>query len=330
MSKLTERQYFCTILTLLLNMNIKDLRIVFLGTPDFAVASLAAMIDAGLNVVAVVTSPDKPAGRGRKLQGSAVKEYALQKELPVLQPEKLRSPEFLEELASYQADIQVVVAFRMLPETVWNMPPMGTINVHASLLPQYRGAAPIHWAIINGEQETGVTTFQLQHEIDTGNLLLQEKLNISETDNLGTVYEKLMKLGADLLVKTLNGLAAGNIEAQVQDTQQNLKPAPKINKETGKINWQQSTDQVFNLIRGLSPVPGAYTEIDGKMLKIFKAEKDYSSSQGHAGEWQSDHKTFLKFACSDGWIHCLEVQLAGKKRMSIDDFLRGVKLQDHQ
>ncbi len=303
------------------------MRIIFMGTPDFAVASLKALLDAGQNVVAVVTSPDKPAGRGQKLHQSAVKLFALENNLPVLQPEKLRAPDFLTALQSYQADLQVVVAFRMLPEVVWNMPPMGTINVHASLLPQYRGAAPINHAIINGEKESGVTTFLLQQEIDTGNILLNEKVNIEDNDTAGILHDKLMHAGARTLIKTIEGLKNGSITAIPQDEtdSKSLKHAPKIFKEDCVIDWNNSTEQVYNKIRGLSPYPAAYTLLDGKVLKIYEANKEQNSSKKTAGTFDTDGKSFLKFNTTDGCINLISLQIEGKKRMSVEEFLRGYR-----
>lgn len=308
----------------------RNLRIVFMGTPEFAVASLDALVNAEYNIVGVVTAPDKPAGRGMKPQESPVKKYALEKGLRILQPEKLKNPLFLEELAALEADLQVVVAFRMLPEVVWSMPRMGTINVHASLLPQYRGAAPINWAIINGEKETGITTFKLQHEIDTGNILLQEKLLIGEDETAGELHNKMKMLGAELLVKTVKLLAQGVIQEQEQDSladRQNteLKHAPKIFTQTCKIDWNRPVAEVYNLIRGLSPYPAAFTELHGKILKIYKAEKEITIPSSHPGGVESDKKTHLKFACADGYIKVKELQLEGKKRMNVEDFLRGYK-----
>ncbi len=306
----------------------QDLKIIFFGTPDFAVASLDALMHADANVVAVVTAPDKPAGRGKQLQASAVKEYALAKNLPVLQPEKLKNPEFVAELKALGADLHVVVAFRMLPEVVWNMPAMGTINVHASLLPQYRGAAPINWAIINGEKETGVTTFKLQHEIDTGNILLQHRVAIEPEDNIGTLYQKLMHEGGRLLVETVEGLAAGTLEevAQADVAEGELKHAPKIFKEHTHINWHQPVEHIHNLIRGLSPVPAAYTMLQDKFLKIYHAH--YLLDDAHhlpPGTMHTDNKTFMRFAASDGWLYVDEVQQEGKKRMDVEAFLRGFR-----
>ncbi len=305
----------------------KDLRIVFLGTPDFAVASLKALIEAGANVVAVITAPDKPAGRGKQIQQSAVKQYALTQNLPVLQPEKLKNPEFLAELATYKADLQVVVAFRMLPLAVWDMPPMGTINVHGSLLPQYRGAAPINWAVINGEVETGVTTFKLKHEIDTGDILLQQKVAILQEDNVGTLYEKLMQAGAALIVTTVKGLAAGELkEIPQKDTPlAELKNAPKIFKEHTKIDWSQPVLAIHNLIRGMSPYPVALTELQGKVFKIYESHIEVADHGKEVGSYDTDGKSYLRFAAADGWVYADVVQQEGKKRMDIVSFLRGFR-----
>ncbi len=305
----------------------KELRIVYMGTPEFAVTSLKTLVEAGCQVVAVITAPDKPAGRGMEVQQSAVKKYAVSKNLPVLQPEKLKNPAFLEELKALKADLQICVAFRMLPESVWNMPPMGTINLHGSLLPQYRGAAPINWAVINGEQETGVTTFRLKHEIDTGDILLQESFPIKETDTAGTVHDIMMHIGAALLLKTVKGLANNSLKEmpQLLSTNATLHHAPKIFTETCRINADQTTDAVYNLIRGLSPYPAAFTFLKGKKLKIYQAEKVKTTPDRAAGEFSSDGKTFLHLACADGWLNLLEIQLEGKKRMSTVDFLRGYR-----
>lgn len=304
------------------------MRIIFMGTPDFAVASLKALIEAGEHVVAVVTAPDKPAGRGQKIHQSAVKQYALSQNLPVLQPEKLRDPDFLEELRSYRADLQIVVAFRMLPEVVWNMPPMGTINVHASLLPQYRGAAPINHAIINGEKESGVTTFLLQHEIDTGHILLSAKVSIEESDNAGVLHDKLMQLGADTLLKTVQGLRKGSLTPIPQDeiATNKIKHAPKIFKEDCLIDWNKETTQVYNQIRGLSPYPTAYTLLDGKVLKIYEAKMETTADSNLPGTYTTDGKTFLKFATVNGYIEVIILQIEGKKRMTTEEFLRGYRL----
>lgn len=310
-------------------MNYKDLRIVFMGTPEFAVASLDALVLAGCNVVGVITAPDKPAGRGMKLTESAVKKYAVEKGLPVLQPEKLKNPSFLEELRSLHADLQIVVAFRMLPEVVWNMPPLGTINVHGSLLPAYRGAAPINWAIINGEKETGVTTFKLQHQIDTGNILLQERIPIGDDETAGELHDVMKEVGAKLLVKTIKGLAENNIEEVPQQNErlsEAQQHAPKIFTDTCKIDWTKGTDDIYNLIRGLSPYPAAFTFLQDKLLKIYKAKKEHTAHQAQPGSYHSDGKTYLRFACADGYMYAQDVQLEGKKRMTIEDFLRGFRL----
>jgi methionyl-tRNA formyltransferase len=310
-------------------MNYKDLRIVFMGTPAFAVASLDALLQAEYNIVAVVTSPDKPAGRGMKLSESAMKKYAVEKELKVLQPEKLKDPEFINELELLQADIQIVVAFRMLPEIIWNMPPMGTINLHASLLPNYRGAAPINWAVINGEKQTGVTTFKLQHEIDTGNILLQKSFDINENETAGDVHDKMKIIGGELLLETLKGLADNSLKEipQLSIVNSQLpKSAPKIHTETCKINWDKTIDEVHNLIRGLSPYPGSFTFLNNKMLKIYRSKKEYVKHEHTVGDVLSDNKTFLKFACNNGYIYVSELQLEGKKKMNIEDFLRGNKI----
>lgn len=305
------------------------MRIIFMGTPDFAVASLKALIEAGEEVVAVVTGPDKPAGRGQKMHSSAVKQFAVSQNIPVLQPVKLRDPEFLEELKSFQADLQVVVAFRMLPEIVWNMPPKGTINVHASLLPNYRGAAPINHAILNGEKSSGVTTFLLQHEIDTGNILFFTEVPITESDNAGDLHDKLMVAGAELLIKTVNAIKEGNVNPIPQDelsSNQELKHAPKIFKEDCLIDWDKSTEEVFNQIRGLSPYPAAFTYLDDKVLKIYSAEKEVVGHSEKPGSYISDGKTNIKFAAADGFISLSEIQIEGKKRMAVTDFLRGYRL----
>ncbi len=301
------------------------MRIVFMGTPDFAVASLDALVQANFDVVAVVTAPDRP-GRGQKLNESAVKKYAVEKHIPVLQPEKLKNAEFLETLASYKADLQVVVAFRMLPEVVWNMPPKGTINLHGSLLPQYRGAAPINHAIINGEKESGVTTFFLTHEIDTGNIILSDSVAIADNENAGDLHDKLMYIGAKLLVKTLKAIEAGEVSEQAQPQSGDLKHAPKIFKDDCKIDWNNQAQTIYNLIRGLSPYPTAFTFLNDKTLKVFKAEIEDKEPGIVAGGFLTDGKTYLKFATKDGFIKLLDIQYEGKKRMLIEDFLRGMRL----
>jgi methionyl-tRNA formyltransferase len=290
------------------------------------VASLQALIENGMQVVAAVTAPDKPAGRGMKLQQSAVKKYAVEKNIPVLQPEKLKSPEFLDELRSYHADVQVVVAFRMLPEVVWNMPPLGTINVHASLLPNYRGAAPINWAIINGEKETGVTTFKLQHEIDTGHILLQSTVGITEQDTAGTLHDKLMTAGAALIVDTLHQVEKGHVAEKPQIVLHDYKHAPKLFTETCLIDWNHTTEHVYNLIRGLSPYPAAFTIVNDKKMKLFLCSKIIHTHQLQPGTLLSDNKHSIRFACTDGFIEVNELQLEGKTRMKTDDFLRGNKI----
>ena len=304
------------------------MRIIFLGTPDFAVASLKALVENNYNVVAVVTAPDRPAGRGRKLREPAVKEFAKAQGIPVLQPVKLRDPKFLEQLKGFNADIQVVVAFRMLPEIVWDMPPLGTINVHASLLPQYRWAAPINHALINGETETVVTTFKLKHEIDTGGILLQDKISIEKEDNAGSLHDKLMVLGADLLVKTLEKIQDDSVTPTDQSEllgDSEVKHAPKIFKEDGIIDFKNNGEEIINQIRGLSPYPGAHTTLDGKTLKIYHATFEPSTRPLSAGEVNSDGKDYLKISCKDGQINILNLQLEGKKRMAVKDFLKGYR-----
>ncbi len=311
-------------------MNEKELpsiRIVFMGTPEFAVASLDALVKAGYCIAAVVTVPDKPAGRGMKMNESAVKKYAVETGLKILQPEKLKNPQFLDELRSLHADLQVVVAFRMLPELVWSMPPMGTINLHGSLLPQYRGAAPINWAIINGEKETGVTTFKLQQEIDTGNILLSEKIPVGENETAGELHDRMKETGARLLTKTVKGIVDGTLKETPQRDlpPTDLKHAPKIFTETCRIDWTKPVDEVYDLIRGLSPFPAAFTYLDDKMLKIYRSEKEERVPAAPAGHYETDKKTYLRFACRDGYIRLQEIQLEGKKKMNIEDFLRGYR-----
>ena len=307
------------------------MRIVFMGTPEFAVPCLDILVKNNYEVVGVVTMPDKPAGRGQQIQQSAVKKYALLHGLKILQPEKLKSEEFINELKSLNADIQIVVAFRMLPEAVWNMPPKGTYNLHASLLPQYRGAAPINWALINGETETGVTTFKLQHEIDTGNILFQQKVTLNENTTTGELHDTLMEVGAKLILKTVEAIDTNTIQLQEQtkfiSTSNELKHAPKIFKETCKINWNETPEFIHNLIRGLSPYPTAWTEIlvnnTPHLVKIFSSSKENSNHNLTTGTCISDNKTYLKVACKNGFIHINELQLAGKKRLNIIEFLKG-------
>ena len=324
-------------------MNKQDLRIVYMGTPEFAVESLKALVEGGYNVVGVVTMPDKPMGRhGSHLSMSPVKQYALEQNLKVLQPEKLKDPEFLEQLESLHADLQIVVAFRMLPEVVWAMPHLGTFNLHASLLPQYRGAAPINWAVINGETETGVTTFFLQHEIDTGEVIRQVRIPIADTDNVGIVHDKLMEVGARLVTETVDKIIDGTLRTVEQDLMigENdiLKPAPKIFRDTCRINWDQPQKRVYDFIRGLSPYPAAWTvlESDGKQteIKIYESRKLDTANvpdgiSNSPGTIWTDGKKFLRAATSDGWLDILLLQQAGKKRMPVADFLRGFKILEN-
>ncbi|WP_167605951.1 methionyl-tRNA formyltransferase [Maribellus sediminis] len=309
----------------------KDLRIVFMGTPDFAVASLQKLVENGYNVVGVITAPDRPAGRGKQLAESAVKKYAVANSLKVLQPEKLKNPEFLAELEALNADLQVVVAFRMLPEVVWAMPRLGTFNLHGSLLPQYRGAAPLNWAVINGETKTGVTTFLLDHEIDTGKILFKKEIDIWENDTVGTIHDSLMEIGAGLVVETVDALASGDYKAIPQEElagETEIKHAPKIFKDDCKIDWSKDVESVRNLIRGLSPYPAAWTtlvheksgqEISAKMFFVMHADGKTTKP----GSIETDGKNYLKVACGDGWLQITDIQLAGKKRMKTNDFLRG-------
>lgn len=302
------------------------MKIVFMGTPDFAVASLAKLVENGCEVVAVITAPDKPSGRGLQMHETPVKKYAVSQNIPVLQPEKLKNPEFLEQLRSYQADLQVVVAFRMLPEVVWNMPTIGTFNLHGSLLPQYRGAAPINWAVINGDTETGVTTFFIQQEIDTGNIIFAEKEPILQDDNAGTVHDKLMERGANLVLKTVRAIEAGKYPQISQQMDVELKVAPKIFKETCQIDWNQSAEKVHNFVRGLSPYPAAWAILAEKTCKIYQSEiGDLANDESEIGAFKTDGKTFLAFRCSDKWLNIKELQLEGKKRMGIEEFLRGFR-----
>lgn len=316
-------------------MDKKDLRIVYMGTPDFAVESLKRLVEGGYNVVGVITMPDKPMGRhGSVLQPSPVKEYALSQGLRILQPERLKDEAFVEELRSLKADLQIVVAFRMLPEVVWNMPPMGTFNLHASLLPQYRGAAPINWAIINGDKQTGITTFFLQHEIDTGEVIQQVAIPIEDSDDAEIVHDKLMMLGGDLVIETVDSIIAGNVkpipQEQMHTSDEELRPAPKIFKDTCRIDWNMGVKRVYDFVRGLSPYPAAWTELctkDGvrQVMKIYKTAKVFEEHNMNVGEVLTDHKTYMKIAVKDGFIDILQLQLAGKKKMEITDFLRGYR-----
>ncbi len=299
------------------------MRIVFMGTPEFAVTSLDILVKNGFEVVAVVTAVDKPAGRGNQLQQSAVKKYALEHGLRVLQPEKLKAPGFIEELTALKPDLQVVVAFRMLPEVVWNLPPMGTINLHGSLLPAYRGAAPINWAVINGETETGVTTFFLQHEIDTGSIIQQTKMPIGPDENAGEVHDRMMALGAETMLNTVKEIQAGTAKGTPQEMGGNYPHAPKIFREDCKIDWNKPVDEVYNHIRGLSPYPAAWTELDGKTLKIYSAKKELTSHGKAPGFADTDGKQYLRFATPDGYILAEELQLEGKKRLGVKEFLLG-------
>lgn len=321
-------------------MKKEDLRIVYMGTPEFAVESLRRLVEGGYNVVGVITMPDKPVGRHQDtLQASAVKQYAMAHGLPVLQPEKLKDPAFLEQLRALRADLQIVVAFRMLPEVVWAMPPLGTFNLHASLLPQYRGAAPINWAVINGETETGVTTFFLRHEIDTGAVIRQVRVPIADTDNVGIVHDKLMEVGGQLVVDTVDRILAGDVHPVPQEEMPDcgtLKAAPKIFKETCRMDWQGKTlKQLHDFVRGLSPYPAAWTEMQdasGKVysLKIFATEKEAGTPEEPTGTILSDGRTYLKVAVDGGYLHLTELQIAGKKRMRTEDFLRGFRMPDGQ
>jgi methionyl-tRNA formyltransferase len=306
------------------------MRIVFMGTPQFAVASLDELIKAGATIVGVITAPDKPAGRGQKVSESAVKQYAVEHGLKVLQPTNLKDPAFLTELKALNAELQVVVAFRMLPEEVWTMPAKGTINLHASLLPHYRGAAPINWVLINGEKETGVTTFFLKHEIDTGDILFTEKITLTGHETAGELHDRLMNKGAGLLVKTVKAVESGRYNEHPQSTFLTegtaLKTAPKIYKDNCNIDWNQPALTVYNHIRGLSPVPAAYTMLNEKTFKIYKADYQETEPGIQPGGFVTDGKTHLKFAAKDGFINVTDVQLEGKKRMAVEEFLRGVKL----
>lgn len=296
-----------------------------MGTPDFAVATLQALVENGKNVVAVITVPDKPAGRGQKLQVSSVKQYAVAQGIPVMQPEKLRNTNFLAELQSYQADLQIVVAFRMLPEVVWSMPKKGTFNLHGSLLPQYRGAAPINWAVMNGETETGVTTFFIEKEIDTGNIIFSDKLEISVSDSAGTVHDRMMHIGAALVIKTVEAIETNTAPSSPQPEFETLKAAPKIFKETCEINWNKPAKQVYDFIRGLSPYPGAWCMWQEKVVKIFGTTIVHEAIE-ETETWYSDGKKKLYFKAQDAWLAVEELQMEGKKRLKTEDFLRGFKV----
>ncbi len=321
-------------------MQPNKLRIVFMGTPEFAVASLEALVNAGFNIVGVVTIPDKPAGRGLKIQESAVKQYAKTLNVPILQPEKLKDPVFIEQLRSLQANLQVVVAFRMLPEQVWNMPQYGTINLHGSLLPHYRGAAPINWAVMNGDTETGLTTFFIEKEIDTGKIIFADRLPIGPDENAGHLHDRMKEAGGKLLVKTLQAIEAGNYpqipQSELLKAGETLKPAPKIFKEDCKINWNLPIHQIYNHIRGLSPYPAAWSVLKANSseteltFKLFESEKELSNHTLQAGEIVSDSKKYLKIAVNGGYINITSLQLEGKKRLSAEELLRGFKLSDYR
>lgn len=314
-------------------MDPKQLRIVYLGTPDFAVMPLRRLVEEGYQVVAVVTSPDKPAGRGLKMQQSAVKEYALFAGLPVLQPEKLKDPDFVESFRALNADLGIVIAFRMLPEIIWAAPRLGTFNLHASLLPAYRGAAPINWAVINGERETGVTTFMLNHEIDKGDILGRTRVKIAPMDDAGSLHDKLMICGTDLVQQTVDRIARGEATPMPQIDEGEQKAAPKIFKETCRIDWNRPVSRIFDLIRGLSPYPGAWCELADPAqdaqplltLKIYRATAETACHGQQPGTIRPDGKTGLSIAGADGWIHIEQLQLAGKKRMATEELLRGFK-----
>ncbi len=315
------------------SMDKKDLKIVFMGTPEFAETSLRKLVDDGYNIVGVVTMPDKPAGRGHKLQASPVKKLADSKGLKLMQPEKLKDPTFINELKSLDADLQIVVAFRMLPEIVWAMPPKGTFNLHASLLPQYRGAAPINWAIINGEKRTGVTTFFIKHEIDTGEIISQREIDINDGDDFGSIYYKLAEIGASLVTETVDMIIQGKAEPKPQEDfniEGELNTAPKIFKETCKINWEMPANRIHNLIRGVSPVPAAWTELhetekDPVAVKILKSRVEASTHNHQCGSIVTDNKHFLKVAAEDGYVEIIEMQFPGKKRMPVEELLKGRK-----
>ncbi|MBR2160933.1 MAG: methionyl-tRNA formyltransferase [Bacteroidaceae bacterium] len=316
-------------------MDKSELKIVYMGTPDFVVEPLRCLVEGGYNVVGVITMPDKPAGRGHKIQYSPVKQYALEHNLPLLQPEKLKDEAFIEALRAWKADLQIVVAFRMLPEVVWAMPPLGTFNLHASLLPQYRGAAPINWAVINGDTETGITTFFLKHEIDTGEVIQQVRIPIADTDDVGIVHDKLMVLGGKLVVETVDAILAGTVHSVPQETliTEELRPAPKIFKDTCRIRWDQPLKRVYDFVRGLSPYPAAWTELrkpDGSVetLKIFQTAKIEQAHQLPTGTIRTDGKTYLRVAVLGGFIDVLSLQLPGKKRLPVAELLRGYHITE--
>ncbi len=319
-----------------MTMKKEDLRIVYMGTPGFAVETLRCLVEGGYNVVGVVTMPDKPAGRGHKLQYSPVKQYAREHNLPLLQPEKLKDEFFLEALRTWKADLQIVVAFRMLPEVVWSMPRLGTFNLHASLLPQYRGAAPVNWAVINGETETGITTFFLKHEIDTGEIIRQVRVPIADTDDADIVHDRLMVLGGKLVTETVDAILDGNVHSIPQeemDVAGELKPAPKIFKETCHIDWNLPVKRIYDFVRGLSSCPGAWAELklpegDPVVVKIFRTEKIMKPHSLEPGTVQTDGRTYIRVAASDGFVGICALQLPGRKRLKTDELLRGFRLTE--
>lgn len=317
-------------------MKKEDLRIVYMGTPEFAVEPLRCLVEGGYNVVGVITMPDKPAGRGHKVQFSPVKQYALEHDLPLLQPEKLKDETFVGALRAWNADLQIVVAFRMLPEVVWNMPRLGTFNLHASLLPQYRGAAPINWAVINGDTETGITTFFLRHEIDTGEVIQQVRIPIADTDDVGIVHDKLMMLGGKLVTETVDAILNDAVKPIPQEEMAivgELRPAPKIFKDTCRIDWNQPVKRIYDFIRGLSPYPAAWSELvqpDGEavVVKIFETKKIFKSHELAPGTLLTDGKTYIHVAAADGFIDIHALQLPAKKRLKTDELLRGFRLTE--
>lgn len=315
-------------------MTKEELRIIYMGTPDFAVETLRLLVERGYNVVAVVTMPDKPAGRGHKIQFSPVKQYALSVGLPVLQPERLKDEAFIEELRSYNAHLQIVVAFRMLPQVVWDMPPMGTFNLHASLLPQYRGAAPLNWAIMNGDKETGITTFFLTHEIDTGRVIQRRSIPIADTDNVGIIHDRLMEMGAEMVCETVDNIIADKVVAIAQEelmTDEPLRPAPKIFKDTCHLDFARKVEELYNQVRGLSPYPAAWCEFvspEGEAVgvKVFEAARHICEHCNTPGTIRTDGKKVIEIACEDGYLQILSLQLAGKKRLTAEELLRGFRL----
>ena len=315
-------------------MTKEELRIIYMGTPDFAVETLRLLVERGYNVVAVVTMPDKPAGRGHKIQFSPVKQYALSVGLPVLQPERLKDEAFIEELRSYNAHLQIVVAFRMLPQVVWDMPPMGTFNLHASLLPQYRGAAPLNWAIMNGDKETGITTFFLTHEIDTGRVIQRRSIPIADTDNVGIIHDRLMEMGAEMVCETVDNIIADKVVAIAQEelmTDEPLRPAPKIFKDTCHLDFARKVEDLYNQVRGLSPYPAAWCEFvspEGEAVgvKVFEAARHICEHCNTPGTIRTDGKKVIEIACEGGYLQILSLQLAGKKRLTAEELLRGFRL----